>query len=155
VLCSNQIKPRETAALGSVVSELENAGIKPSYQRVRIFEYMQMNRTHPTADQVFLDLKDAIPTLAKATVYNTLHALAEKGLIRELSTVQPSTRYDYAAEDHGHFTCRICNRIYDFPYDFDSRHSALSGFVVESQEIVQKGICQACLKKAQQNSAFP
>jgi Fur family transcriptional regulator, peroxide stress response regulator len=54
--------------------ELINRAIRPSYQRLKILEYLTNNQSHPTVDQIFQNLHLEIPTLSKATVYNTLNA---------------------------------------------------------------------------------
>ena len=45
--------------------------IKPSYQRLRIFQYLLSHRTHPTVDEIHHALVAEMPTLSKTTVYNT------------------------------------------------------------------------------------
>ncbi|MBE9492712.1 MAG: transcriptional repressor, partial [Bacteroidetes bacterium] len=55
----------------NVAQYLKSHGIKPSYQRVRVFEYLIKNKSHPTVDTVYKALADEIPTLSKTTVYNT------------------------------------------------------------------------------------
>jgi len=46
--------------------------IRPSYQRLKILEYLANNQSHPAVAQIFHAFHVEIPTLAKATVYNTL-----------------------------------------------------------------------------------
>ena len=58
------------------VSEyLKGNGIKPSVQRMRIFQYLLDHHTHPTVDDIFKNLSPEMPTLSKTTVYNTLNIL--------------------------------------------------------------------------------
>ncbi len=64
---------------------LKEHSIAPSLQRIKILEFLEKNRTHPTADMIYQALVDEMPTLSKTTVYNTLKAFAEKGVIVELS----------------------------------------------------------------------
>lgn len=135
----------------NTIERLTRAGIKPSYQRVKILEYLLADDRHPTAEQVHLDLKDRIPTLSKATVYNTLHAFVDKGLIRALSTDKQGTRYDFATDGHGHFVCLVCDRIYDFPHQKICHDDLLQGFDIHSEEVVLKGICEDCSHKKSKN----
>ena len=51
--------------------------ITPSQPRVAILKYLIENQWHPTVDQIFISLRPAIPSLSKATVYNTLNAFIE------------------------------------------------------------------------------
>ena len=52
--------------------------IKPSYQRIKIFQYLVENKNHPTVDMIYKALCTEIPTLSKTTVYNTLNLFIEK-----------------------------------------------------------------------------
>ena len=131
--------------LEKMVSRLTDAGIKPSLQRIKVLEYFHDHENHPTADQIFQDLKKEVPTLSKATVYNTLSLFVEKGLISPTMADRVHSRYDLTDKDHGHFVCTSCQEIYDFPYQPDT-HRSLKGFKIESQELIIKGICERCLK---------
>ena len=57
---------------------LKENGIKPSYQRMKIYEFLLQNRIHPTVDTIYRALNKEIPTLSKTTVYNTLNLFIEK-----------------------------------------------------------------------------
>lgn len=129
----------------NIVDILHQAGIKPSQQRIKIAEYLLMSDRHPSAEDVFHELKKTLPTLSLATVYNTLHILAEKGLVRALATNQPRIRYDFESGKHGHFVCEQCARIYDFALVPTNAHPELEGFQVNSEDVVLRGICNACL----------
>lgn len=131
--------------LDQMVSRLTEAGIKPSLQRIKVLEYFHHHENHPTADQIFQDLKKEVPTLSKATVYNTLSLFLEKGLISTTMADRVHSRYDLMDGDHGHFVCTACQEIYDFHYR-PGTHKTLDGFQIESQELIIKGICQRCLK---------
>ncbi|MDI9613658.1 MAG: Fur family transcriptional regulator [Acidobacteriota bacterium] len=130
-----------------LIEQLEQNGLKPSYQRVRILGYLLEDESHSTAEDVYQALKQEIPTLALATVYNTLNAFAEKGIIRTLATGRFGTRYDFASDPHAHFICTECRRIYDFHPTFSCDTPELDGFLVQSEDIVLKGICKDCLSK--------
>ena len=51
---------------------LKSHNIKPSYQRMKIFEYLLNNRTHPTVDEIYQTLVKEIPTLSKTTVFSAV-----------------------------------------------------------------------------------
>ena len=128
------------------IDALKNRKIRLSHQRMKILEYMCHNRNHPTADQIYNALHEEEPTLSKTTVYNTLHMLCERELIREINIETSETRYDIAMEDHGHFKCTECGAVYDFCFDFeDIAAKELSGFEVMDKNVYFKGICPRCL----------
>lgn len=130
----------------SIVTRLSEAGIKPSLQRIKILDYFYQHANHPSADQIYQDLKPVIPTLSKATVYNTLGLFLDKAVISTTVADSLHSRYDLADEDHGHFICTRCQEIYDFPFDAQAAYPGLEGFAIESEEIIVKGICQKCLE---------
>ena len=63
---------------GDIGNYLKNHDIKPSYQRMKIFQYLLDNHVHPTVDTIYKALCPEIPTLSKTTVYNTLNLFVEK-----------------------------------------------------------------------------
>lgn len=120
--------------------------IKPSYQRIRIYEYLSLHFTHPTADMIFDDLKDEIPTLSKSTVYTTLKAFVSAKLIREITIEDNEVRYEFNLNDHGHFKCEECGTIYDFDIEVSNFKTAyLNDFKINDKNVYFKGICKKCL----------
>jgi Fur family ferric uptake transcriptional regulator len=59
--------------------------IKYTNQRVEILNYLKDNYSHPTVDQVFEAVRKKLTRISKATVYQNLKFLAEKGLIQEVN----------------------------------------------------------------------
>ena len=133
--------------LQQLVVRLEESCIKPSVQRIKIFEYFLEHENHPTAERIYQDLKSEVPTLSKATVYNTLGLFLEKGLIKYTRSERNEARYDLVDGGHGHFICKECHNIYDFPYQFSESYTGLDEFEIQSEEIVIKGICKECLRR--------
>ena len=127
---------------------LRNHGVRPSIHRVRILEYMQAIGGHPTADEVYKALASELPSLSKATVYNTLHTFVEAGVLRDLAIDQVEIRYDVMTENHGHFRCDNCQTIYNFQVNFDQIMIMGEGeFEVTERNIYFKGLCPACVKQ--------
>ena len=129
------------------MKRLQELDIKPSYQRVKVLEYLMKDDSHPTADEIYQSLHKETPTLSKATVYNTLRLFEQKKLVSTMSADRVETRYDLLMEDHGHFVCHQCEKIFNFPYEFKNQYRDLEGFEIATEEIVVKGICKDCLKK--------
>lgn len=131
-----------------LTNELKNNGIRLSHQRLKILEYMNNHRTHPTVDEIYTDLLKEIPTLSKTTIYNTLNALIETDLVKLLTIEDNETRYDINFEDHGHFKCESCKKIFDFDIDIDSLEiKGLDDFKIKHKDMYFKGICPECFKK--------
>ena len=98
---------------------LNSRGVRPTPQRVVITEYLLNTQCHPTAEQVLAAVADALPvSLSKATVYNTLNALVEAGVIQEVYTDPGGcARYDANITRHHHFVDTRTGRIYDIPFE--------------------------------------
>ncbi|WP_459129360.1 Fur family transcriptional regulator [Guggenheimella bovis] len=123
---------------------LVDVGIKPSYQRLLILDYLLKHDTHPTAETIFLELKNESPTISKATVYNTLHLFTECGLLSSMSPDHSEIHYDLDVSEHAHFVCLSCGKIQNFPYELKSLDDSLVGFSIEQEEIVVSGLCNQC-----------
>jgi len=126
--------------------KLKEKNINLSYQRLKVLEYLNNNRCHPTVDKIYTDLHKELSTLSKTTVYNTLRVLAESGMVRVITIEDNETRYDINVENHGHFKCDSCGEIYDFSVDIDSLiGEGLDGFMINSKNVYFNGICPNCL----------
>jgi len=133
-------------------AELKNRKVRPSYQRIKVLEYLHKNQCHPTVDQIFKDLQSEIPTLSKSTIYNTLNLFLKSGLIRVINIEDNETRYDIITKNHGHFKCESCGKIFNFSIDFNSlKTEELSGFKIIDKNLYFKGICPKCLSNINNN----
>lgn len=132
-------------------------GIHFSQQRIAIMNYLLKNRTHPTADEIFLALSPSMPTLSRTTVYNTLKLFVETGAIQAIKIDEKNARFDTDTSMHGHFLCDSCGTIYDVslpdgvgPQVLENMH--LVNFEVHSAHIYYHGMCPHCLKKQTNNN---
>ncbi|MGL6023638.1 MAG: Fur family transcriptional regulator [Fusobacteriaceae bacterium] len=126
---------------------LKVKGIKPSYQRMKIYEYLLNNRTHPTVDIIYKALAPDIPTLSKTTVYNTLNLFIENGIVNIIVIEENQTRYDVDTSIHGHFKCDVCEKIYDLNLEPSFLQNLnLNEFQINEQHLYLKGICKTCKK---------
>lgn len=138
-------------AIDNVGDFLKGHGIKPSFQRIRIFEYLLNNPVHPTVDEIYQHLVTEIPTLSKTTVYNTLNLFIEKQITQMITIEENEARYDALTATHGHFKCEKCERVYDFETDISHIDTTeISGFQVNQKHIYFRGYCAMCMKKQQE-----
>lgn len=127
---------------------LKNNGIKPSIQRIKIFQYLLENHIHPTVDDIFQNLSTEIPTLSKTTVYNTLNIFVDNDIVKEIIIEENEVRYDVITDTHGHFKCKECGDIQDFDVDLTKLELMELGNVeIEETHFYLKGICAKCLTK--------
>lgn len=130
----------------SAQDRLRKYNIKPSVQRMAVLDYLMNHHTHPTADTIFNALYPSIPTLSKATVYNTLNLLTEQGVIQMITIDERNARFDARETPHLHFRCNECGEI----FDFDLPHfqmEVLKDFEISDIQLYCRGVCPACQKK--------
>jgi Fe2+ or Zn2+ uptake regulation protein len=104
------------AARTDLIERLERAGIRPSAQRVAIAAYVLDTEDHPTADAVWQRVKADFPMVSRATVYNTLQAFREHGLVQQLVLSEGSVVFDPKVEPHHHFIDDQTGAIHDIPW---------------------------------------
>lgn len=130
-----------TLTLQKAANRLREKGIQPSAQRAAIAAYVWSTSEHPTADKVFEEVLRALPVISKATVYNTLHLLVERELLRELKFETAASVYDPNVGAHHHFIDDRTGEIHDIPWEaVDVRRiDAIDGFQVHEYQVVMHG----------------
>ena len=137
------------SSLKSYSALLKTKGIKPSFQRVKIMEFLQNNHIHPTVNDIYFALIKEIPSLSKTTVYNTLNLFIEKKLVYVIVIEENETRYDLLTHTHGHFKCTCCGALFDVELNIDySKSQELLGCDIEEKHIYFKGICRNCKERS-------
>jgi Fur family transcriptional regulator, peroxide stress response regulator len=131
-----------------LTEQLKSKGIRPSYQRVKVLEYMYLKGGHPTVDEIFRSLSVDIPSLSKVTIYNTLHTFVKAALLRVVEIDDVEKRYDITLTNHGHFLCESCGTIYNFQLDIEKAAiEGLNQFEITQKDVYFKGLCPNCLKQ--------
>ena len=124
-----------------IVEVLRRQGISPSAQRVAIADYVLSTTSHPTADEVFSEVRRAFPMVSRATVYNALNLFAEKGLLRRHLLTEGRLVFDANVDPHHHFIDEHTGEIHDVPWDQVkvSNVKELEGFDVTEFQVVMRG----------------
>lgn len=126
---------------------LVEKNIKPSFARIKILEYLIVEKNHPTVDKIYSELAKEMPTLSKSTVYNTLNSFIKEDVARVVTIEEGETRYDVDITNHGHFKCRDCGEIYDFKInEMGIDKDGLEDFKVDEKNVYYLGSCKNCLK---------
>ena len=131
-----------------ITDMIHRNGLRPSVQRIAVLSFVANTRKHPTADEIYGVLSEKFPSLSRTTIYNSLHALVEAGLIRELEIESGNRHYDLAPQPpHSHFVCRECGKIVDMSMPGNVSEIITPGFQVDSVDVYFKGLCPECLNK--------
>jgi Fur family transcriptional regulator, peroxide stress response regulator len=125
-------------------------GLKLTPQRYAVLDFLVRSREHPTADQISAALNRRFPRASRATVYNTLNALRDAGLVHEVYMDDAVARFDANLDEHHHFVCRVCDKLEDVPVEAVGElptYKVGRGYKVENYEIVMRGVCAACQRR--------
>jgi Fe2+ or Zn2+ uptake regulation protein len=99
------------------IAVLRRCHIQPTPQRIAVVEYVLRSKDHPSADDVLSYARKKCPTVSRATVYNTLNLLVEKGLLALQTIKEGAIVFDPNLERHHHFIDSETGDIYDIPWD--------------------------------------
>jgi len=97
-----------------LINFFREKGLKVTSQRLAICNFILSRKDHPTAEQIYQELRNEHPTISLGTIYKTLHLLQELGLIQELGFTEGSVRYDPDMELHINMVCSKCGKISDY-----------------------------------------
>lgn len=127
---------------------LKENGYKITKPREWIIEYLDGNKNHPTALEIFDDIRKNDRSISFATVYNTLETLVKSGIVQEISVDSQSSRFDPDTTDHIHFACVKCKKVIDiFDDSFVSSLRYVPGKIY-SYNVIIKGECEDCISKS-------
>ena|SRR5260370_36858324 len=115
-----------------------------------VLETLQASSNHPTAQEVYDEVRRTRPKIGLATVYRILHQLSEQGIIKMWGYGSESARYDARTHRHDHAFCTTCGALLDVPVEIELSREALekaaraTGIEMGSHEIRIYGRCQNC-----------
>ncbi|MFT6089525.1 Fur family transcriptional regulator Irr [Sulfitobacter sp.] len=98
---------------------LATAGLRPTRQRMTLAQLLvgDGHHRHVTAESLFDAAKGQGAAVSLATVYNTLRAFCEAGLLQEVTVDGSKSYFDTNTHDHPHFYWEDEARLTDAPSD--------------------------------------
>ena len=133
---------------GGLNERLTTGGLRLTPQRQQVYDVLIQKRDHPTAEEVFIRAKQAMPDISMATVYNCLDALVQCGLVRQVQLERGATRFCPNMEEHCHYYCDECGTVFDVALTGNSTVVPRpKGFKIDHYEIAVHGLCAGCAKK--------
>ncbi len=121
--------------------------MKYSRQRELILDNLCSRTDHPTADELYIDLKAVLPNLSLGTLYRNLALLSDNGTILKFHC-GTADRFDGNNELHYHLICEKCNRLYDLEHsplsDLNNMFSTNYKGIINSHLLVFYGVCESC-----------
>lgn len=138
--------------VNQIVQQLRVKGYRLTPQRMAIFRALAESDRHPSAYDLYEQLKADYPMLGLATVYKTLELLEEMGEVT-LTGVGDGNRYEPNRHPHVNLVCTRCGRIQDLldplVEQLQSQVSLRSGFNIQGARVEYYGVCPACQGEGQ------
>jgi Fur family transcriptional regulator, peroxide stress response regulator len=134
-------------SIAAVVETLKEKGLRVTPQRCAVYVNLLSRTDHPTVEQLLRDLNQSFPISSQATVYSSLQALQNAGLVREVLLEEGVSRYDANVTPHHHFRCRCCGSIEDIGWSvlpLLSLEGLRPGLKAEGYEVTVNGVCDRC-----------
>lgn len=120
---------------------LVDAGLRPTRQRVALAELLvgDGKHRHVTAESLFESAKGQGASVSLATVYNTLRAFCDAGVLQEITVDGSKSYFDTNTHDHPHFFWEDEGRLSDAPSEqlvIQQLPSAPDGVEIASVDVV-------------------
>jgi Fur family peroxide stress response transcriptional regulator len=132
----------------SAIEALRSKGYKATPQRIAICRIALNSRTHPSAQQVYEEVKKIHPTVSLATVYKTLEVLRNLNLVQEINFPNGQARFDPYMTPHINLVCLKCGSITDLNdttiEEIIKKAAQSKKFKPTGQRMDLYGICQQC-----------
>jgi len=125
--------------------------LKVTPQRVEVYKVLLTSSSHPSAETVYEKVKKILPNISLDTVNRTLNTLSLIGAAFVVEGSGDVKRFDGNLENHQHFKCVKCKKIFDFQHqDFENiqvPEELGHKFKVLRATVYIEGLCQLCLEK--------
>ena len=121
-----------------------------TWQRQIVKDAVMARSDHPTADDIYLDVRAENSSVSRGTVYRNLNILCENDEIGHVR-VPGADRYDKTVRKHYHIICTKCRKVVDAPFEYDDapdrKCAEMTEFTIDRHRTVFEGICSECREK--------
>src|SRR5688572_28774321 len=128
-------------------------GLRMTDQRRAVYDALMGERDHPTAVEVFMRVKNRMPSISLATVYNCLETLTGCGLVKTVNHDREPSRYCPNLDEHAHLFCEGCGGVVDVPLRARRRLEDVwevpESVVISRREVSFRGLCPKCAAETQ------
>ncbi|MEA5113891.1 MAG: transcriptional repressor [Geobacteraceae bacterium] len=129
-------------------SECKKNGLALTVQRREIYAALACRKDHPTADQVYEDIKTKLKGVSRTTVYRVLDTLVTIGVAKRISIPDSKARFDGDMKRHHHLTCMKCGTVFDLHDESLNNLQTMldngAGFEIMDYSITFTGLCSRC-----------
>ena len=127
---------------------LRRAALRVTRPRLAVLVAVNAN-PHVDTDTIILAVRQVSPEVSRQAVYNSLHTLADAGLLRRIQPAGSVARYESRVGDnHHHMVCRSCSTITDVDCAVGEAPCLTAaddqGFSIDEAEVTYWGLCRTC-----------
>lgn len=140
------------ARFEQLISKLRTSEYRLTPQRVELIRLIAASDGHPSASELYNQIKVQFPTMSLATVYKTLDLLKELGEVLEIG-LRDDSHYDgNKPYPHPHLICMKCQKIMDGELELAVKNIVQEveqnfGFQILKHQLDFYGLCPDCQKK--------
>jgi Fur family ferric uptake transcriptional regulator len=140
----------DSAAAERVVAMLRARGGRVTATRRATIDVLLAggDHRHLSAEDVATEVRRRLPDVAESTIYRTLSALEELGVVTHVHLDHGPSTFHLSDQSHRHLVCRRCHGVTEVP---SSEFAALSrhlderyGFAMSTEHFAILGECRAC-----------
>ena len=137
-----------TENIETIITECKNRGLNVTFPRMAIYKILLQYQGHPSAEDIYKEVRKDHPNISLATVYKTLEMLADNDLISKVTPLHDIVRYDFNKYFHHHLVCIKCKDITDIESDSLNNlplpKNIDKNFKVLNYQVQFDGICKNC-----------
>lgn len=129
------------------IAILREHGLQVTYQRLAIYQSLLDSKDHPSAEDIYQQVRRRFPMISLGTVYKTLERFHEVKLIQRVSPMTDVARYEAKTNAHHHLICLECQTIVDLDdptLDEKIQLPKDNGFKILQRQVVIQGLCPHC-----------
>ena len=136
------------ATAAEIVDRLVAAGGRRTASRQAIAEVIAEAGSHFTAEEMAERVQHRFPSVNISTVYRTLDALTDLGIVDHVHFGHGRAVYHLRDEAHQHLYCERCERVEELPADklrplVDVLEEEY-GFALDRRHFAIVGVCRRC-----------
>ena len=140
----------QTEHMRILTERLQQAGLKATRPRLLVLNLLQELGGHRSIDELIQGLKVRGTPLPRASVYNVIAMLVNRGLVMLADAGPGAALYEISLAWHHHFVCLECGTVVDIPCVKGEKPCLMPDWVpgiVEEAQIIFRGRCTQCLAK--------
>jgi len=134
----------------TLADDLRAAGLRATQPRLRVLRLLRDLGGHRSVDDLVAALRARGTPLPRASAYNIVSDLVERGLALGADAGPGRALYEASETPHHHFVCLDCGVLLDVPCVVGARpclEAALPGVEVQEAQVIFRGRCPSCAGK--------